>query len=344
VSPARRLLPGKLPADLLAELLAAGPALPPEVRLGPAVGEDACAIAVPAGALVISTDPITLTGSGVGAHAVVVNANDVAVTGARPRWFLAVVLLPPGSDAEQVRELFAAMRAALGEVGAALVGGHTEITAAVTQPVVVGQMLGLREDGRYVATGGLRPGDVIVQVGPVPVEGAAVLATECADRLAALPADVLARARDGLRSPGISVVEPALLAAELGATSLHDPTEGGLATGLAEMAEASGTALAVRADAVTWFEPGLLVCRALGADPWGTLASGALLAAFPAARADEALARLRGAGHDARVIGRAGPGAGVAFEDGRPLASFARDEVARVLERAAAGERPPRGG
>ena len=83
---------GKLAPDLLARLIATD--LPPEVRLGPRVGEDACAIAVEAGTLVAATDPITLTGSGVGAHAVVINANDVAVTGARPRWFLACVLLP----------------------------------------------------------------------------------------------------------------------------------------------------------------------------------------------------------------------------------------------------------
>ena len=82
--------------------------LPPEVRLGPRVGEDACAIGVEAGTLVAAMDPITLTGSGVGAHAVVINANDVAVTGARPRWFLACVLLPEGSTANDAEALFAA--------------------------------------------------------------------------------------------------------------------------------------------------------------------------------------------------------------------------------------------
>ena len=88
------LPPGKLAPTLLERLIETR--LPPEVRLGPRIGEDACAIEVEAGTLVAATDPITLTGSGVGAHAVVINANDVAVTGARPRWFLACVLLPEG--------------------------------------------------------------------------------------------------------------------------------------------------------------------------------------------------------------------------------------------------------
>src|SRR5512134_472222 len=127
---------GKLPAALLRELLAGLPPLPPEVRLGPRIGEDACAIDVCAGTLVVATDPVTLTGAGVGRHSVLVNANDVAVMGVRPRWFLAAVLLPEGSGEADVRELFASLRAGADEAGVALVGGHTEVTAAVRQPVV----------------------------------------------------------------------------------------------------------------------------------------------------------------------------------------------------------------
>src|SRR5512134_3108965 len=108
---------GKVPAALLRELLGSLPPLPPEVRLGPRIGEDACAIDVPAGVLVVATDPITLTGAGVGRHAVVVNANDVAVMGVRPRWFLAAVLLPVGTDEAEVRELFASLRAGIVEAG-----------------------------------------------------------------------------------------------------------------------------------------------------------------------------------------------------------------------------------
>ena len=221
---------GKLSPELLARLTATD--LPPEVRMGPRIGEDACAIEVEAGTLVAATDPITLTGSGVGAHAVVVNANDVAVTGARPRWFLACVLLPEGSTGRDTEELFAGMRRALDQVGASLVGGHTEVTGVVRQPLVVGQMLGMTEE-RTVPTGGLRPGDTLVQVGPAPVEGAAVLADILpSDRLAAVTPETLEAARSALETPGISVVEPALAAARAGASALHDPTEGGLSAGL----------------------------------------------------------------------------------------------------------------
>lgn len=325
----RILATGKLPPGLLAELLPT--VLPPEVLLGPRVGEDAAAIAVPGGALILATDPITLTGAGVGAHAVIVNANDVAVMGVAPRWFVATVLLPEGTTEAEVRALFAGMRSALDRVGAALVGGHTEVTAAVRQPVVSGTMLGLAEDGRFVPTGGVRPGDAMVQVGRAPVEGAAVLAVEAAGRLDGLGAAALAAARDALERPGIAVVAPALAAARLGATAMHDPTEGGLATGLWELADASGVAIELDEAAVLWFEPGLAVCRALGADPWGTLASGALLAAFTGDTAAAGVAGLARLGFEVAVIGGAAGGAGVRLRDGSSLPRFDRDEVARVL-------------
>jgi hydrogenase expression/formation protein HypE len=258
---------------------------------------------------------------------VIVNANDVAVTGARPRWFLSVILVPPGTPEREIGELFGRLVVALGRIGAHLVGGHTEITPAVTQPIVIGQMLGMVESGRVVATGGARPGDVVVQVGPAPVEGAAVLAREAADGLATLDPLVLRAAREAVERPGISVVEPALLAARLGATALHDPTEGGIAAGLHELARASGVRIGVDRDAVLWFEPGLAICRALGVDPWATLASGTLLAAFPPPfSADE----LAGAGYASAVLGRAEVGAGVYGSDGLAIAWPQRDEVVGV--------------
>ena len=329
---AARVLPqGKLPAPLLGALLGEGAPLPDEVRLGPRVGEDACAIQVPAGVLVAATDPITLTGAGVGAHAGWINANDVAVMGVRPRWFLAVLLLPPGTREVDVRAVFAETRAALARVGASLVGGHTEVTAAVNQTVVVGQMLGIREDGRFVPTGGLRPGDGVLQVGPAALEGASVLAAEAPLEDAGLSPALLREARAGLEHPGISIVEPALLAAELGARALHDPTEGGLATGLAELADASGLALRVDPARVHWFGPASEICRVLGADPWGVLASGCLLAGFAPERLEPAERELAAAGFEARRIAVAEPGAGVCTRAGEPLAVFSRDEVARIL-------------
>lgn len=326
----KTLAAGKIPLELLTQLLAEFSPPPPELRVGARIGEDACAIDVPEGVLVAASDPITLTSEQAGRLAVLVNANDVAVSGARPRWFLAVVLLPPGTTEESVHELFGAIRSTLDDLGAHLVGGHTEVTPAVNRPVVVGQMLGLAKSD-VITTGGFAPGEAVVQVKPAPIEGAAVLAREAAAELAGLPPTVLEEARAALERPGISVVDPALLATSLGATALHDPTEGGLAGGLHEMAYAAGLRIIVDRTAVLWFAPGVAVCEALGADPWSTLASGTLLATFPAAVVEEALAALAQAGHQAAVIGRIEEGEGVQDADGATIAYPERDEVARLL-------------
>jgi hydrogenase maturation factor len=322
---------GKIPVELLSELLAGLPPAPSEILLGPGPGEDACALEVPPGVLVVATDPITLTPEEIGRWSVVVNANDVAVTGARPRWFLAVVLVPPGTAESALRELIADMSDALLRLGAHLVGGHTEVTPAVTRPVVVGQMLGVAEDGVITSSRTAAVGDVLVQVGPVPIEGAAVLALQVADRLEGLDATTVEQARAALECPGISVVEPALLAKRLGATALHDPTEGGLAAALDELSGAANIGLRLDRDAVLWFEPGLAVCRALDADAWSTLASGSLLAAFPAHAVPSALAEFAARGYAAAAIGIAETGSGVHDLQGRAIPWPDRDEVDRLL-------------
>ena len=322
---------GKLPAKFLAEVLETGRPPPPELLLPPRVGEDAGVVAVQRGALVAASDPVTLTGQDVGAHAVLVNANDIAVMGARPRWFLATVLLPTGVTADAVRALYRRMHEALAALDAVLVGGHVEVTDAVRRTVVVGHMMGLRQDCNFASTAAVEPGYVVVQIGPAPVEGAAVLAAEARTQLEGkVAAATLAEAAGALTDPGISVVDAALRATTLGATAMHDPTEGGLSAGLYEMAETAGVGLVVSADAVLWYEPGRIMAEALGIDPWGLLASGALLAAFPADSAEEALASLAAEGFSCAPIARAEEGSGVSFEGGGQVPRFARDEVIRI--------------
>jgi hydrogenase expression/formation protein HypE len=322
---------GKLPMDLMARLFRDLEPLPPEVLVGPAVGEDACAIDLPAGVLVVTTDPITLTGRDIGRYAVTVNANDVAVRGVRPRWFLATVLLPLGTTGADVEALFATMRAGLADGGVTLVGGHTEVTPAVNRSVVVGQMLGLAEDRRFVTTGGARPGDVVFQVGAAPVEGAAVLAAEVGDLLGGVDPGLRRAAAAALRTPGISVVDAALLAARFGPTAMHDPTEGGLAAGLNELAVASGLRLRVDRGRMLWWEPARAVCQAVGADPWATLASGTLLAAFHPSTAAAAAEAFAAGGHLSAVIAVAEEGDGVIDGDGAAIPWPQHDELNRIL-------------
>jgi hydrogenase maturation factor len=252
------------------------------------------------------------------------------VLGVRPRWFLAVFLLPVGTTESDVAGIFENMREMMEALDILLVGGHTEVTAAVNQPVVTGQMLGFQEDGSFVKTGGVQAGDTVLQVGPAPIEGAAVVALELGDSLD-VSRELLAAARAAIHDPGISVVEPALRAAGLGACAMHDPTEGGMSAGLHELAEASDVMLRVDGEAALWFAPGIALCDAIGADPWGMLASGTLLAAFPAATVDAAVTALSADGYAVARLAIAEPGSGVLFKDDRALPRYERDELSRVL-------------
>ncbi|MCP5026077.1 MAG: hydrogenase assembly protein HupF [Actinomycetia bacterium] len=318
---------GKLPPTLLSEVLARAGPLPAEVLLGPSLGEDAAVVAVEAGSLVVAADPITLTGEGMGRSAVLVNANDVAAMGVRPRWFLATVMLPAGTTDASVRLLFGELLAAVDEAGVVLVGGHTEVTSAVRQPVVSGVMLGMGSPDQIVRSSGASPGDIVVQIGEAPIEGAAVLAS---------PSDP-GWPPNG-ESPSISVVEAALAAATLGATAMHDPTEGGLASGLHEIAEASGVAITINPDEVAWHPAAVAIVEAAGANPWATLASGTLLATFRPDTAPSAVSELGRLGHVAAVIGEAHEGRGVTDLAGAAMGWPDRDEVARLLDDDAVGD------
>src|SRR5205823_1647746 len=146
---------------------------------GPRVGEDAAVIDLGDRYLVAAADPVTFATDDVAWYALQVNANDIAVRGARPRWFLATLLLPPATTTdESVQALFAQLAEACDELEVTLVGGHTEVTHGLDRPVLAGTMLGEVDKAKLVTTGGARPGDAVIMTKGIPLEGAAIIARE----------------------------------------------------------------------------------------------------------------------------------------------------------------------
>ncbi len=160
-----------------------------------------------------------------------------------------------------------------------------------------------------------------------------VLATETARLQSHVDDGVVEAASAARDDPGLSIVEAALAAAGLGATAMHDPTEGGLAGGLNELAFASEVSVRVNRAQVAWFEPGVALCEAAGLDPWATLASGSLLATFEPAALRPAVAELLASGHVVKVIAEVQDGSGVIDTEGSTVPMPDRDEIARLLER-----------
>ncbi len=329
---------GKLPVELLSELLDGIEINDPRVVLGPKTGEDAALIDFGDRYLVAKTDPITFATDLIGWYLVQVNANDLAVMGATPRWLMATAMLPEGTEAEQVREVFSQLTATCKELGITLIGGHTEITYGIDRPLAVGAMLGEVDKDRVVLTSGAKPGDAIVITKGIAVEGTAILAREASDELAAngVGADVIARAAEFLFSPGISVVRDASIAVDaVSVHAMHDPTEGGLVGGLLEMALGAGVGLEIDRDRIPVLPETKAVCDALGLDPLGLIASGSLLAAVAPADVARLTSALGDAGIAAFEIGRVtDKSQGLQMLTGHgdvALPRFERDELARFF-------------
>ncbi|MBW7881938.1 MAG: hypothetical protein H3C34_04755, partial [Caldilineaceae bacterium] len=290
--------------------------------------------------LVAKSDPITFATNEIGYYAVNVCTNDLAVTGATPRFFFPTVLLPAGaSDTTLAHAVFRQIGDACRDLGVVVAGGHSEITPTVNQPVVAGTMLGYVPRDRFVRSGGCRPGEVVLMAGEAPVEGTSIIARERREQLLEMgwSAADLDEAAHYLYTPGISVLRPALLAADAGlVTAMHDPTEGGVATGLVELALAAHTGLEIDLDAIPVPPLAQRLCGAWNLDPLGTIASGALLATAHPDNVDALLVLWRAAGWRGTVIGRVTDHAAglIARHKGRntPFPRFLVDEITRLWE------------
>ena len=337
----KKVLPvGKLPLEHLRSLLSRLPKHDPRLVIGPEIGEDAAVIDAGDRYLVVTTDPITFATDHIGRYAVHVNANDIAVLGARPLWFFLVMLLPENRATPELAEtIMADVRATCDELGVTLGGGHTEITQGLDRPILVGQMLGEVAPTRLVRKTRIAVGDQILLTRGVAIEGTAILAREKSKQLQGrVDTDLLARAARFLIQPGISVVSAALAASDVGEAvhAMHDPTEGGLATGLFELVAPAGLGLRVVREHIPVFPETDTICCALALDPLKLIASGALLIAVAPDKVESVLMAIKATGVPVFVIGEVRPsGEGntiVTNGTVEPLTPAIRDEIARAFE------------
>lgn len=331
---------GKLPPDLLAQILAQAPVSDPRVLLGPGIGLDCAVLTFGDHCLVFKSDPITFVTEEIGWYAVQVNANDIATTGAVPRWFLVTVLLPEGNTtAEDVQEIMAQVYQGCRSLGISVIGGHTEITFGLERPILAGTMVGEvpRED--LITPRGAIPGNRLLLTKGVPIEGTAILAREFPKKLGEVlsPEEILV-ASEYLYTPGISVVRDAALAIQAGkVTAMHDPTEGGLSGALWELAEACGHTLVIDPGAVMIPSLSHRICRVLEINPLETIASGALLLTASQKDAPLICRTLQAGGIPCAEIGTVEAGPPRVMQPVPtgliPLPRPARDEIARLFEK-----------
>jgi hydrogenase expression/formation protein HypE len=299
-------LVGKLPPELMKKYIYARLGVKdPDVIVGPQIGEDSAVIDLGDNrVLVVHNDGITGAVEFLGWLAVHIVSNDIAVTGARPRWYLSTLYLPEDANEDLIDKITGQMDRAAKELGVMIVGGHTEYTPKLERPLIATTAIGIVEKDRFVRTGGARPGDVVIMTKVAAIEGTAILSTDFKKILKERGVDeeILRSASEFLKR--VSVVKEALALAERRlATSMHDPTEGGILGGLSEIAYASGTTIEAWEEKIPIAPETSIICKALGVDPLRLISSGVLIATVPRDRVKEALEVLKSNEIKASVIG-----------------------------------------
>ncbi len=251
------------------------------VIMGSNIGEDAAVIDMGDNYLVAKTDPITFATSAIGYYAVNVNVNDVVCTGATPKWFQSTILLPQKiTDEDLIENIFKNIHDTCKSLGISVIGGHTEITSDLTRPIIVGSLLGEVEKDKLVLTSGAKTGDSIILTKGIFIEGTSIIAREKENILKdkGYSVEFIEKCKDYLYNPGISVFKEALLSNDnFNINSMHDPTEGGLFCGIAEMAIASNLGVLIEKTKIKVLPEPTELSKVFNLNPYSTISSGSLL-------------------------------------------------------------------
>ncbi len=299
-----KLPAGKIPIDILKEVVFKNlGATRSEVTVGPAAGVDGAVLDLGDKSVIVSMDPITGAVERIGWLAVNVNANDVATFGVEPAFLFSCMMLPENADSKVIDAICTQMNTAAKNLGIAIVGGHCESTPSLTNPIVVGCIMGTTKKGCYVTASGAKPGDTIILTKSAGIEGTAILASDRETELAeTLSANTLRNAKNFYRQ--ISVVKDALTAYKSGGVhAMHDPTEGGVAGGIHEMADAAHLGVKILKTAIPVQPETAQICSHFKIDPLQLIGSGALLISAEAKRAEKIVKSLSQQQINASVIG-----------------------------------------
>jgi thiamin-phosphate kinase len=304
-----------------------------EVLVGAGVGEDCAVVQLsPDEVFVLSTDPITGTEKDMGSLAIQITANDLASAGAEPVGVLLTVLLPPSADEPLIRKLMGEVETACGKMNIQVMGGHTEITAVVNQPLISVTGVGKIKKGQLVTTGGAHAGDDVIVSKWIGIEGTSIIAKEREEELKkrfAIPFIEEAKQFDQY----LSVVPEGMIAVKNGVTAMHDVTEGGIYGALWELAEASGVGLEIDLKKIPIRQETVEICECFRLNPYQLISSGCMLMTAPDGQ--HLVKELQKAGIKASIIGQCVEGKAKKIINGEDEAFLERpktDELYKIYE------------
>lgn len=277
-----------------------------EVFVHPGVGEDCAALGVGEDeAIVMSTDPITGTASEIGHLAFHITANDIASAGAELIGMMLTIILPPEATEDTLKDIMNQMAALSEKHQVEIMGGHTEVSAVVNQPLVSVVGVGKVKRDRLITTNGLEAGDDIVVTKYIGIEGTSILAHEKEELLTErFGADFVQRAKGF--GELLSVLPESRIAMQVGVTAMHDVTEGGIFGALWETAAASGVGLEIDLKKIPICQETVEICEVFDLNPYMLISSGCML--IGTKKGAQLVEALKQEGIHSAVIGRATEG------------------------------------
>ena len=326
------LAEGKVPPPILSRLLFSTSSAP-QIIVGAEAGEDA-AVVKGSERIVITADPITFTEENIGTYTVAVNCNDIVAMGGEPVYLTTTILLPPGTTQKRLEIIFQEIRVSCRKAEILWVGGHTEVTPAVTRIIVSAQAVGFLHK-EPTLTSDAKPGHLIVMTKWAGLEGTTLIARERPQETSKLlGAGAYQEVLGWLDDPGISILREGKILHSFPLGAAHDPTEGGVSTGVHEIASRSRLGVRIDWEKIPIREETALLCKHFSLDPLGVLSSGVFLFTSPPAPARKACRALTGQGIPAAIIGEMiGPaGEVILTKEGKcsPLPIFIRDELIKL--------------
>ena len=273
-----------------------------EVIVGPALGQDCAVIELDEDEVfTLSSDPITGTVKDLGSHCIHVTANDLAASGAEPVGVMLTIMLPSTAKESELKKIMSDAESTCRKLGMEILGGHTEVTDVVRQPLISVTGVGkVKKQEMSLATSMVAGQDIVVSKW-IGLEATAILAKEKEAQLSSVfNKDFIDVAKNFDKY--LSVIPEAKIAREMGVSAMHDITEGGVLGALWEMANGSGVGLEVDLRKIPIRQETVEICEFFKLNPYLIMSSGSMLMATNDGKS--LVAKLKSEGTPATVIGR----------------------------------------
>lgn len=273
------------------------------VKVRPGIGEDCAVMDFGEYDCIMSTDPISSAVSDIGKLAIHITCNDIASNGVQPLGIMLACMLPEGTTDKDIEHIMAQAAETAAALEVEIVGGHTEITPAVKQPVIVSTAIGRCPAEGSQTGGSMKPGDYIMMTKSVGLEGTGIIACDYEERLreAGFEDSEIERAKSFLNS--VSVVAEGVAAGKVGTHGMHDITEGGILGAVWEMCQISGVGAEVWKENIPVEPETEKICGHFDINPLRLISSGSMVIIVPKDRKDAMEAAMKEAGVRSSVIG-----------------------------------------